>query len=226
MKGMVYLAKGNRGGKRSGGGGGGGSGTNLPMVIKQPGEKKKASYGIKAPSTPKTQAQSLAMTNKDNYYKEYGYRINCQRCVWAYEMNRRGYNVEALPNNDNLGRYGAWHSIAESGLDIKYAASDPFARGNTNKKNEANIKKQMAEWGDGSRAGVILARRGHSGHVFNVEYKAGKITVYEAQTGETHSSLAKYLSEQKAVPGYVQFFRTDTVKFKESEFPKYVKERG
>ncbi|MGI5070523.1 hypothetical protein HRO26_05185 [Treponema pectinovorum] len=33
-----------------------------------------------------------------NYKKGGGYAKNCQTCVVAYELRRRGYNVEALPN--------------------------------------------------------------------------------------------------------------------------------
>jgi SPP1 gp7 family putative phage head morphogenesis protein len=33
-----------------------------------------------------------------------GYKSNCQRCVPAYELRRRGYDVEALPNTPKLRR--------------------------------------------------------------------------------------------------------------------------
>lgn len=33
-----------------------------------------------------------------------GYKNNCQRCVPAYELRRRGYDVEALPNTPKLRR--------------------------------------------------------------------------------------------------------------------------
>lgn len=33
--------------------------------------------------------------------REEGYKINCQTCTVAYELRRRGFNVEALPNKNN-----------------------------------------------------------------------------------------------------------------------------
>lgn len=39
---------------------------------------------------------------KENpHYKDKGGNINCQTCTIVHEMRRRGYDVEALPNNNN-----------------------------------------------------------------------------------------------------------------------------
>ena len=37
-----------------------------------------------------------------NYAKGEEYRTNCQRCIWAYEMRRRGYDVEAKPRTRSM----------------------------------------------------------------------------------------------------------------------------
>lgn len=195
------------GGRGASGGGGGGGNPTL-------GKK----------GTPKTAEEAVHGVNEHNFYKDGAYRINCQRCIWAYELQRRGYDVEALPNRDGLGSYGRWHSIVDGAIAKEYLGN-PFGR-NTHKNNENHATQIMAGWGEGSRGVVQIARKSGSGHVFNVEYKNGKIKVYEAQTGHAYDSLAKYLTSQKAMTGYVQIFRTDNLKFKDSEYSKYVKQRG
>lgn len=174
--------------------------------------------------SPKTPEQAVANVNAANYNKERGYQINCQRCIWAYELQRRGYDVEALPNNDGLGAYGRWHSIVDGKLDKNYLG-EPWGR-NTNARNAKEAARIMGEWGEGSRGVIQFSRKSGSGHVFNVEYSGGKVHVYEAQTGKKMPSLSKYLSEQRADPSFVQIFRTDNLKFNNSEMPKYVKQRG
>ena len=173
---------------------------------------------------PKTPDEAVHGANEHNFNKDRAYQINCQRVIWAYELQRRGYDVEAMPNRDNLGSGRRWHGIVDGQINYEYLGN-PFGR-NTHKNNEKEATAIMAGWGDGSRGVVQIARKGGSGHVFNVEYKSGKITVYEAQSGHKVDSLASYLTQQKAMTNYVQIFRTDNLKFKESEYPTYVKQRG
>jgi hypothetical protein len=66
-----------------------------------------------------TKEQALSGTNP-NYSKSREYQINCQRCVPAYEMRRRGYNVEALPNVQSSVKLGNIEKMKEMwGLDDK-----------------------------------------------------------------------------------------------------------
>ena len=53
-----------------------------------------------------SQADILSQTNP-NYDKGEKFEINCQRCVPAYEMRKRGYNVTAkpLPCDDDIYQY-------------------------------------------------------------------------------------------------------------------------
>lgn len=189
-----------------------------------------ASAGISSPAlgrkgTPKTPEEALANANSANYNKERGYQVNCQRVVWAYELQRRGYDVEALPNYDDLGRGTNWHSIVDGKVDRIYLNPTPWLR-SSNAQNAKNAEQIMSQWGEGSRAAIRFGRKSGGGHVFNVEYKNGKIEVFEAQSGHRPKSLSKYLSEQKADPAFVEIFRTDNLKFNNSEIPKYVKRRG
>ena len=160
-----------------------------------------------------------------------GYDINCQRCVWAYELQRRGYDVEALPNleGDNpnsLSRGGNWMKLDKNSKGSQRLAEYNYYKQESNKDASNNALKMMSEWGDGSRGIIRLARKSGSGHVFNVEYSKGKIIAVDAQTGEKYTSLWKALTQNKAVPYTVQLVRTDNAVIDMTQVNKYVKKRG
>lgn len=168
-------------------------------------------------------------TNAHNYNSDYYYKVNCQRCVWAYEMQRRGYDVEALPSHkgDDLPKNGNWMNISEKPVDRVYIAARTWeGQKNSVKTEVSNATETMAGWGEGSRGIVRIAysaNYGGGGHVFNVEYKNGKITAYEAQTGKIVDLKTKLAGTRR---GYTQLIRSDNVTFKTSEVSRYVKERG
>ena len=175
---------------------------------------------------PETAVENV---NKHNYNTDRNYRINCQRCVWAYEMQRRGYDVEAKPSfaGDDLPRGGNWMDISQNGrgtLTREYIGAH-WGQANSIKTEVTNATDVMRGWGEGSRGIVRVAWSGsNSGHVFNVEYKNGKIIAYDAQNGTKHTSLNAALKGTKR--GYTQLVRSDDVKFNPNEVSKYVKERG
>ena len=109
-----------------------------------------------------------AMTYED-------YTANCQRCVIAYELNRRGYNVEAeaTASNDTYPYLGRWMKA------FKGARSERVGASTTAKVNE-NITEKMSKWGNGSR-GIVQITGRNGGHVFNVEYRNGSLHYYDAQ---------------------------------------------
>ena len=147
-----------------------------------------------------------------------GYQENCQRCAWAFEMQRRGYDVEALPSpkDDYLCKGDNWMRIAQSKL------TKDFVGASSVKTEVANITYTMQNWGEGSR-GIVRMVKGGDGHAFNVEYKNGKVVAYDAQTG-WKGSLTSILSG--SIRNYTSLVRSDNVKFNPKEVSKYVKERG
>ena len=139
-----------------------------PSIIQQIGEKG-------APISPIDAIRSI---NPDRD-EEYGdYSENCQRCVVAYELNRRGYKVEASETykNDPYPSGNKWLNAFKGGKLVNVGAI-------TNNKVNDNIMKNMKGWGNGSRAIVKVRYNSTSGHVFNVEYSGGKLRYYDAQTG-------------------------------------------
>ena len=119
------------------------------------------------------------------------YTENCQRCVIAYELNRRGYNVEAEATyeKDLYPRGGNWMKA------FKGAKSESVGATTTNKVN-SNIIDKMKGWGEGSR-GVVQVHNARGGHVFNVEYRGGKLYYYDAQVNKRYKpeSVFKHVNK-------------------------------
>lgn len=169
---------------------------------------------------PKTAEEALANTNP-NYSQGKEYRVNCQRCVYAYEMQRRGYDVEALAatmdGNDPMFKGGNWRHGFEG-------QTWEGSLGTRNTTVEKNIVGKMQGWGDGSRAVVYVAwKSGSSAHVFNIENNGGNVSIFEAQSGRK-LSLSTYLSQAK--PSMTSISRVDHLKPNMGVMQHAVKKRG
>ena len=97
--------------------------------------------------TPLSMAEAWFDANpyySDNYAE---FSENCQRCVFAYELRRRGYDVEALPTyqNDRMPRGNNWTSALSGMTNVSVGRT-------TENATLKAIDKQMEQWGDGSRA--------------------------------------------------------------------------
>lgn len=116
------------------------------------------------------------------------YTANCQRCVVAYEMRRRGYDVTAQPTyyGDKLPqvkmvgntKWGRWQGAFKNAKPMNVG-------GKKSADVVKNIQAKMKEFGDGSRGVVSITYKGKNfGHVFNVEQRKGTTYFVDAQTGE------------------------------------------
>lgn len=194
----------DRGGNDPGGGNGGGEWSQMPNPYQIPNNLDDA---IGEQGEPKSMVSSYWDVNPyySPFYKEFS--ENCQRCVMAYEMNRRGYDVEALPTyeGDRMPASMNWATALKdmNGVNVgkKYVET-----------TINSITRQMAKFGNGSRAIVQLewGGSGHDGHVFNVEYKDGTLYAFDAQNNRSltgQSLLKEYLHYAKL--NTVQLWRTD-----------------
>ena len=136
-------------------------------------ESLKEAIGSKG--APNSIAESVVKTNPhyNASYREFS--ENCQRCMVAYELNRRGYNVTALPTfkGDNLPKIahynqrsgtfeGHWKGAFRNAKTVNVEAK-------TKAGAIANIESAMKSYGSGSRVVVQIFYKGGGGHVFNVE---------------------------------------------------------
>lgn len=199
------MAKGGRGGKRRGSlpNGGDTQWSNSPNPYQIPQTLDEA---IGSRGEPMGMADAWFDANP-YYSDDYGeFSQNCQRCVFAYEMRRRGYNVEALPTyeNDAMPRGGNWTTAMKGMTQVNVGKSTEAA-------TLKNIESQMAGWGEGSR-GIIRLKwaGGNSGHVINCEYTNGKLHVFDVQSNKRVTGT-QYLKQYLPFTtlSHTELFRTD-----------------
>lgn len=116
------------------------------------------------------------------------YGVNCQRCVQAYELRRRGYDVEALPKpkKNNTIIWGNECFVDSSGNTPSF----------TFNQSEKAIRNALANAPDGSRHIIYTAwKNSKSAHVFIAEKENGIIRYIDPQSNmddvEYYFSLAK-----------------------------------
>ncbi len=141
---------------------------------------------------------------------EKGYRHNCQTCTVAYELRRRGYDVEAKPN-PNLGKLGV--DIRE--VDVYYATHGMGYESRFLDKDGSPVTKfqsgAMADTDDAKRLFIEghTAEKGRyevycqwktgSAHVFIVErQKNGNLVWYDPQSSKIATFKDSYLSLMKS----------------------------
>lgn len=138
------------------------------------------------------------------------YMQNCQRCVVAYELRRRGYSAVAQPCVPGaadmlpyMNRRDGWPAVFESQIMADCSAA-------TQAQARENVERQMRAYGEGSRAIVSvnwLSRA--NGHLFMAENFGRRIYFVDPQTG----SVGVEWYFQYASPAHVIIMRTDRAKF-------------
>ena len=131
------------------------------------------------------------------------YHENCQRCVPAYEMQRRGYIVKARPAligsdghvspNDATAKDSAWM--------YPFDGMAWSSRGVT----KAEIETAMAKFGNGARAEVYVNWKNGGAHVFVAEQSQGKTLFLDPQSGDKDCS--RYFTD--AIANGTMFARID-----------------
>lgn len=131
------------------------------------------------------------------------WRINCQRCVPAYEMRRRGFDVVAKPRELDASGLGPSNDdqIAKSWTTIFKDAEWIRCQGT----GRRTIDRLMREWGDGARAEVYVAWRGDGAHVFVAENVDGRVQYVCPQSSRVDYSRAF----EKVVAGRTMVARID-----------------
>lgn len=166
------------GGRGSGFGGGGGR--SVSMLLGKRGR-------------PQTIAFARAHTNP-HFGEGEEWRNNCQRCAYTYELQRRGYNVEAKPaimDGDDAPRANwrhimenqTWKSVSEAAKMVKRNKGMQSWEKLSPKNIIDQLDASMQEYGNGARAIIYVKwKNADYAHVFNAENIKGKTIYVDAQT--------------------------------------------
>jgi Skp family chaperone for outer membrane proteins len=136
-------------------------------------------------------ADDLRRTNPKFDPKNPTYSQNCTHCVQAFELRRRGLNVQAsgLPAGLRGGRPPSFIEKA-------------WGRTFSNASGVADIEKAFSA--EGSRGAVgLLWKNGKGGHVFSVENIGGKVRFLDSQNNVV--DVGSYLARGKDI----KFMRWD-----------------
>lgn len=186
-----------------GGGGGGAGGGGLDQM---PGQPKTLDEALGQKGRPMSTDRSVLGANP--YYKTGAeYQENCQRAVVATEARFRGYDVIAQPTYDgDKMPYGTNYAKNFEGAKVQRIGRT------TVNATQKDIERQMASYGNGSRAilGVQWKGRNASGHVMNVVQRNGKTYCYDGQTGKQYK-LKDVLNTARTKD--TELVRVDNLKF-------------
>ena len=136
----------------------------------------------------KTEEEKLAQINPNYASGEPQWRNNCQRCVVAYEMVERGYDVTALPydEKDPFG-YAVTRAFDVPAPDLPLTVKDTYViQGDA----KAFVQKLFDGWGSDARAFMrvmwdkqLTGTEYYIPHVFVVKKINGEIVYLDPQLG-------------------------------------------
>lgn len=154
--------------------------------------------------------KNLAAVNP-HFAEGYKWQDNCQRCVVAWELRQRGYDVAAMPfaAHDDIGSDGTkcWE------FDAPNWFNDSEARlfGGYRMGIKRGIENEFDKWGDGTRA-VVRVRWGESlgggGHFFSARREGDRI-VYEDPQAGTVRDIDETLDNCSSGNGQLWMMRVD-----------------
>jgi len=128
------------------------------------------------------------------------YNKNCQRCVQAYELRRRGYDVEARPKPIGIDKYERSNAIFvnANGQPLHFAYN----------LSERTIKQMVRDVGEGARHIIYTQWQSGGAHVFIAENINGTTRYVDPQSNEIDVS---YYFKQ-SVPEKFGLLRIDNAK--------------
>ena len=150
--------------------------------------------------------QNIAITNPGYRSGKAGYSQNCQRCVPAYEMRRRGYDVIAKPaivTSD--GKLSPEDPLYRKWKDVFINAEYEFYTDYNGGKTE--VISQMQQWGNGAVAEVRVTWKNRESHVFVAEMINDEVRFIDPQTGD--DNCERYFTS--AVIGGTMMARIDNL---------------
>ena len=127
-----------------------------------------------------------------NYSKGGGYTTNCQSCVVTYEMRRRGYNVQTLPNVDGSMLSVLSHDTSLAWVDRTTGAKPAYIvpQGRTIANNlewlDNNLKannRYTIEW---------TWHGGREGHIVHIFKRGDALHIYDPQTGKEYTGAGLF----------------------------------
>ena len=175
--------------------------------------------GIKR-GAPIRRIDAVTHANPD-YWQGRGYQVNCQRCVPTFELRRRGYPVQAMPNLGTNGN-GTSKRRAMNGSECFKNAAVQGVWGGKPPLTKTALLKELKALPNGARVGIMWLWPGRkaTGHTIVCEKVSGVLVFMDPQTGQIGDST---LGTARKGWGY-SYYRMDDLDLQENfEWDEIVK---
>ena len=145
-----------------------------------------------------------------NYSKGGGYRTNCQSCVVTYEMRRRGWNVQTLPNVDGSMCEVLSHNTSLAWVDRATGKPPAYIT-----PAQPTIKKTFSflqsELKSNNRYTIEFAWKGSGAHIVHI-YKDldGVLTIYDPQCAGLYKGDAVLEYLKRTRPSTIQLLDVES----------------
>ena len=158
---------------------------------------------LKRKTTETNQNEDMAACNP-KYLKGGVYKNNCISCALAYDMRRRGYDVEAMPIDTT--------SVTNGSLPVQlgFYKGEKLETFEVPSDEEAAMKQfsdRILKYGDGSRGLLRIRWKNGDGHAAIWEVSGDAVVIRDPQNN-TIVNLSDYLRRAKTF----YYFRTDNLK--------------
>jgi len=132
--------------------------------------------------------EAMAGANTKFATRQWEYTHNCQRCVWAVEARRRGYDVEAMPRTKDNEYAKSNEALPKSFVNVSTTPVQlDWHWGWVDRVSATEVKADMLKHGVGAR-GMLVMQNSKYGHVCNWEVTGpNKVVIYDGQSNRTHS---------------------------------------
>jgi len=132
-----------------------------------------------------------------------GYRTNCQSCVVTYEMRRRGYNVQTLPNNK-----GSMLEVLSRDTSLAWVDRATGKPPEYIKPKQPTVKKTFDflqnELKSNNRYTIEFAWKGSGAHIVHIYKRGDVLHIYDPQCGELYTGLDVLDYLKRVKPSTVQ----------------------
>lgn len=162
----------------------------------------------KGDSTPEQDAKEI-----NPFYIGYGGRANnCSNCSMAYELRRRGFDVQSKPLyggrlQDDITKAFGNPEVKSVPIALPSDKKDRSWLGSTAYMHD-NAVSELTKYGDGARGTIMLNFRDTGmGHIFNWEVSGGSAKFIDAQDPSRNRNMKKMFRD--VAPASVRYFRTD-----------------
>jgi hypothetical protein len=148
---------------------------------------------------PEAIADALDKANPKYRWGESEHADNCVGVVQAYELRRRGLDVQAGPTSRIMGVDPVAGALARSPVGISRIWGRSFTW-----IPKGEIVKAFERYGDGARGAVVVVWTTGGSHIFNVENVGGWVRFFDAQRQPAVTDASHYILAAEMDVAYIR----------------------